>query len=88
MYIRRGPCLAVFCEPIHEKNRKVKKASGDCLRPEGGQQGEGWLLAVENQNRQALGVEQEQASAAPRKNEVQQKAQVLQKTTAECKGFF
>ena len=69
MYVRRGPCLAVFCEPIHQQHRKVKVANGDCLRGEGRRQGEGWLPAVENQNRQVLGAEQEQASVAPRKDE-------------------
>lgn len=57
--------------------------------------GEGEKVGVrvpegENQNGWVWGVEQEQVSMAPRKDEgcVQQKAQVLQKPPAEYKGFF
>lgn len=37
----------------------MKKSNGDCLRGEGGQQGEGWLLAMEDQ-------EEGQGNTAPR----------------------
>lgn len=39
----------------------MKKANGDCLRGEGGQQGEGWLLAMEDQE-----LEQEKYSSQRR----------------------
>lgn len=61
----------------------MKKANGDCLRGGGEQQGEGWLLAMEDQD-------WDQGNTAPRddQGQAQQKAHVLQKTSAEYKSLF
>lgn len=90
VYVRRGPCTAVFCGPIHQQHREVKKASGGCLGGEGGRRGEGCLLSVENQNGCALGAEQEQASVAPRKDKgyVQQKAQGATEDTSRIQSLL